>query len=292
MQIAKTKKINLKRIIKVVFFIALCSYPLAMILPLLLPTQNMPALITELDKKHKDILPAITDTYDSILSGNYESIIEHVSKYDPESASFYQDYFDQTVTYLKQFNTINEEIIGLHCSFSLGGVPLSINAQKEFELISPRPGTVYLMLNLELTRLDNTWVLTGITADTAKISIKEINQVSWSKMLYAEKLMIIALICIPLFVLITEYVCLFKTNVKYKWLWTLFILFGVTNLSHTFTQHITTFYPNSIMLYGASFWRPGLYAELIVEIGIPLGAIIFMVMYVVKYRRTFRDAHK
>jgi hypothetical protein len=88
---------------------------------------------------------------------------------------------------------------------------------------------------------------------------------------------LVACIAGPLFIIVTVVVCLFS-RVRRRWLWIIFILFGLTQFQLNWTSGQTEFRPISFLLLGASFFRAGLYAPIVFSFGIPLGALVFLAL--------------
>jgi len=81
----------------------------------------------------------------------------------------------------------------------------------------------------------------------------------------------------PIFVIVTAVAC-WKTPIpRFKWLWRIFILFGVTGLTLNWTDGSVQFMPIMANFLGAAVSREG-YGPWIFQIGIPLGAILFWIM--------------
>jgi hypothetical protein len=90
-------------------------------------------------------------------------------------------------------------------------------------------------------------------------------------------LFLVGCIGVPLLIIVTLVVCLFS-RVRRRWLWVIFILFGFTQFQLNWTTGQTGFQPMSFLVLGASFFRAGLYAPIVFNFGIPVGAILFLVL--------------
>jgi hypothetical protein len=88
---------------------------------------------------------------------------------------------------------------------------------------------------------------------------------------------LVACIAVPLLIIVTLVVCLFS-RVRRRWLWAIFILFGLTQFQLNWSTGQTAFQPISFLVLGASFFRAGLYAPIVFNFGVPLGAIVFLAL--------------
>ena len=93
---------------------------------------------------------------------------------------------------------------------------------------------------------------------------------------FGHYLLLVACVGIPLFILITVVVCA-RSRVRRKWLWMIFILFGVGQFTMNWTTGTFDFSPLFIQLGGGGCSRAGYFAPWVLSFSIPLGAIIFLV---------------
>ncbi|GGF06876.1 hypothetical protein GCM10011611_10460 [Aliidongia dinghuensis] len=83
---------------------------------------------------------------------------------------------------------------------------------------------------------------------------------------------------VPLFIVITAIICTLTTMRRRKWLWLLFILFGIGQLSLNWTNGSLYVTPTFVQLLGAGWSQSGLYGPIMLHFSVPLGAIIFVVL--------------
>ena len=86
-----------------------------------------------------------------------------------------------------------------------------------------------------------------------------------------------ACVAVPLFIVVALGVCLFS-RVRRRWLWVIFILFGVMQFQLNWTTGQTAFQLISISLLGASFFRASSYAPIVFSFSIPIGALLFLML--------------
>jgi hypothetical protein len=83
-------------------------------------------------------------------------------------------------------------------------------------------------------------------------------------------------IIIPLFIILSIIYC-FKTPLKRKWLWILFMLFGIISFKLNWTTGDFELQLLNIRLLGAGFSRSGTVAPWILSFAVPVGAILFWI---------------
>ncbi|HEY2534505.1 MAG TPA: hypothetical protein VGJ20_42440 [Xanthobacteraceae bacterium] len=76
------------------------------------------------------------------------------------------------------------------------------------------------------------------------------------------------------FSVVTVYACLFTPMARRKWLWVIFVMFGFMALNLNWTTGQFYFLPLTVIIPAARA-SSGFYSPWIVQIGLPLGAIVF-----------------
>lgn len=104
----------------------------------------------------------------------------------------------------------------------------------------------------------------------------EMFKVSFKKLSNKQFLVIIGFIGIPLLILIALLICINTDMPKRKWLWILFILFGVGLVDFNWAEQ--TFYVHliGVALFGVAYWKE-CYSPLILQISFPFGALLFFI---------------
>jgi len=82
-------------------------------------------------------------------------------------------------------------------------------------------------------------------------------------------------LAIPIFSLYSLVVCA-RTKMRRKWLWIIFILFGVATFRINWTTGQMDYQLLSFQLLGASVFKMGFCAPWIVSVAFPVGAIVFL----------------
>lgn len=80
----------------------------------------------------------------------------------------------------------------------------------------------------------------------------------------------------PVFVISVLAACLRTRIAKRKWLWMIFIALGFVQFTFNWTTGGLGVQPVSMLLFGAGFVRAGPYGPLILQLAIPVGAIVFL----------------
>jgi len=116
----------------------------------------------------------------------------------------------------------------------------------------------------------------GIHAQQMTVSVERLNAFTLTGKSTLFLLFLGLTILIPVFVVCTAIVCWRTAIPRRKWLWRIFVLLGFTQVTLNWTTGDLQFLPLQINLLGAGFTKP-FYGPLILQIGIPLGAILFWI---------------
>jgi hypothetical protein len=119
--------------------------------------------------------------------------------------------------------------------------------------------------------------IAGAHFNALPTSLEFLNRFSLENKTPIHLLFLVACIGVPLLIIVTLVVCLFS-RLHRRWLWVIFILFGFTQFQLNWTTGQTGFQPISFLVLGASFFRAGLYAPIVFSFGIPVGAILFLLL--------------
>jgi hypothetical protein len=86
-----------------------------------------------------------------------------------------------------------------------------------------------------------------------------------------------AAILLPIFTIVTLVVCIRTKLARRKWLWILFILFGVGQVWINWTTGQLGFSLLSFQLFGGSAMAASIYSPWIISISLPVGAVLFWI---------------
>jgi len=123
---------------------------------------------------------------------------------------------------------------------------------------------------------NNTQVVSGIHFRQYPNSFEEMNRFSLQGKTPFHYLVLACCIAVPIFIVCVLIVCIRTGPIRRKWLWILFILFGVTQLQFNWTTAAWNCQPVSILLFGSSYLQSGPFAPWVLSFGFPLGAVIFL----------------
>jgi hypothetical protein len=80
---------------------------------------------------------------------------------------------------------------------------------------------------------------------------------------------------VPAFIIYTLVLCM-RTRLRRKWVWVVFILFGLVQFQMNWTTGEWGIQPLSLLLLGASAFRANMYAPWIITFALPIGAMLFL----------------
>jgi hypothetical protein len=117
----------------------------------------------------------------------------------------------------------------------------------------------------------------GVNLQPISDSLEVLNRFTLQNKSALQYAFLAACIAVPVFIIVTLIVCLFS-RVRRRWLWIIFILFGIMRFQMNWTTGQTAFQLINISLFGAAFFRAGLYAPIVLSFSIPIGAILFLLL--------------
>jgi hypothetical protein len=104
----------------------------------------------------------------------------------------------------------------------------------------------------------------------------EMHAVTFAEKSVVHHLMFAAVIFNPLFILFALVQCVRTPIPRRKWLWIIFILVGVTEFQFNWTTGETGYKLLNLSLLAAGFAKMSPISPLILKVGVPLGAIVFL----------------
>lgn len=115
-------------------------------------------------------------------------------------------------------------------------------------------------------------------------SLRTLNRFTFQNKSPRHYIFLIAMVCVPLFVLAAAVLCV-RSKVRRRWLWILFIVVAFGQARLNWTSGEWDFLPISFLLGGAAFVRGSAYAPFIMSVGLPVGAIMFLLLRSTLQRR-------
>jgi hypothetical protein len=138
----------------------------------------------------------------------------------------------------------------------------------------------WLLAAITIDTVGATKTVLGVTVNPIPRSLQELNAFTFSGKGARHYAMLFFAAAIPLFILATLVLCIRTKLRRRKWLWIIFILLGFSRLSLNWTSGQLFFNPLSfnVQLFGVAIVKYGPYAPWMIDISLPLGAIVFLVL--------------
>lgn len=184
---------------------------------------------------------------------------------------------------------LNKKMIGLSIlQYSINSI-YSDNPMTQYELVYEyHYPEFYLYYTFLIQKVDGKMSIYHLNISSLNKSIKEINRFTFKDKGFIHYFFFIIMILIPLFIIITIIFC-FKTPMKRKWLWILFILIGFVGFKLNWTTGYSEIQLVHFKILGAGFIKYGAVNPWIVSFSIPLGAILFWVKRARIKRKKLRE---
>ena len=221
----------------------------------------------------KKIVPEETNkfarTYIDILrKGDIEKAEELL---DPQVMNFRtQSDLQQCIDYLNKGEPIAIELVGVNIRRINGIKRYYLSYQLQFQ-------NTLLLANFTVVEMSGSNQIFSYHVSTLSKSLEEINAFTFSGKSFRHYIVLLVAAGTPIFIIYTIVLCV-RTKMKRKWLWIIFMLFGVGNYSLYWTSGNMVFQPFTIMLFSAGFSKSGFYGPWIFTISVPIGALVFILM--------------
>jgi len=151
-----------------------------------------------------------------------------------------------------------------------------------YELVSLKHEYKYenkwIITIIGLKKKDGKMVLTGIHAEAFNQSLQSRNAFKFDNAGLVHFFFLFVAVLVPLFILISLYVCYRTPIAKKKWLWLAFLSTGFGQFTLNWTTGHFAVTPFSIIVLGASAVSPGYMEPLKLSFAIPVGAMVFMIV--------------
>jgi hypothetical protein len=135
----------------------------------------------------------------------------------------------------------------------------------------------WLLATVSIRSANGTSTIAGMNVTPIADSLESINRFSLADKSALHYLILGLAVALPIFCIYVLVVCLRTKNQKRKWLWAIFILFGVGRLAMNWTTGELTFTPLSVNIPCSSFTAIPAYGPWTVAVLLPLGAILFLI---------------
>ncbi|MDR4460947.1 MAG: hypothetical protein MRJ67_10615 [Nitrospirales bacterium] len=136
--------------------------------------------------------------------------------------------------------------------------------------------TQWLLANVTLQKNGSDFLVTGVDVQPLPDSLERINRFTFEGK-GARHFAILSWAILVLVVIVVALILCIKTPIpKRKWVWVLFILFGIGQVTLNWSEGSLHMTPLAIQLLGVGYTRHGLYAPWLLTVSLPLGAMVFL----------------
>ncbi len=134
----------------------------------------------------------------------------------------------------------------------------------------------WLLARITINTISGARVIEGAYVNELPDSLEKINEFTLKGKSLLSYIVLLVVVLVPIFVLTSLVLCIRTRLRRRKWLWLIFILFGVVQVSLNWTNGAWQTNLFDISFLGTGWNRFGLYGPIILHASIPLGAIIFL----------------
>jgi hypothetical protein len=160
--------------------------------------------------------------------------------------------------------------VAAHWFISPSAATYDLSFEYEFE-------NAWVLANVVLERRDSLLTVLGIHVTRQAQPLATIHRFSLQGKTLLHYAVFGLAIVIPIFCVFTLIACVRAERFAKKWVWLLFVLFGVMRFRLNWTDGVWSLQPIAVTLLGAGFMRTGLVSPWILSISLPLGAILYWV---------------
>ncbi len=224
-----------------------------------------------LKKQLEKFVPKEADKFahayiDILLKGDIEQAEELL---DPQVVTLKtRSRIQEVVNLLDKGELISIEIVGVNVLRNKNKVRNSLTYQLHFK-------DAWLLATFIVDDISGNLQIFRFQINTIPKSLEEINAFTFSGKSFRHYIILLLAACIPVFIVYTIVLCV-RTKMKRKWLWIIFMLFGVGKYSFNWTSGQMGFQPISFLIPGAAAFKGGPYAPWIISISVPIGALFFI----------------
>ena len=137
-------------------------------------------------------------------------------------------------------------------------------------------GDRFVLAEITLQDIGGTMRIDGIHMQALSRSLEQMNAFTLAGKNPLLLAVLALVVLIPIFIVATAIVCWRTPIPRFKWLWRIFVLLGITGITLNWTSGDVRFVLLQVNLLGAAFSQQ-LYGPWILQIGVPLGAILFWI---------------
>ena len=191
------------------------------------------------------------------------------SMLSPELAGQVNDeLLTEMAEYFREGEPKSVKIVGSQVNVFNGNWQGNFTFEYEFE-------SGWNLANTALRKTDEGFEVIGLNVYQTEKSQSEIHAFSLSSKSILQYVVLFFSAVIPLFILVSLVVCLKTPIQSKKWLWVIFVLFGVGAIQVNWTSGLYAVEVLGVYLFGASATSAGPAAPWVISCSFPLGAIVF-----------------
>lgn len=220
----------------------------------------------------KDIQQIGIKSYNLFLKKDFDEVVNlFVDELDEEE--FYPSFVEIS-NYLERLGEYKEyEYIGYQVSYSNGNETQTVTMQLDYS-------HTHVIFQFIAAKVNGSYKLMRTDFNKIQVSLKELNRFSLGDKGIVHYIVFLSWIIIFLFSVITASIA-FGSDIKRRVLWSLFALCGAGVLSFTWTTAAWNFNLFKVGLPAAGFFRSWSYASFVLEMRLPIGAIVY---WLIKHR--------
>jgi hypothetical protein len=134
----------------------------------------------------------------------------------------------------------------------------------------------WITAEIVLEKKDDSTNIKGISIIPSSYSLEDRNSFNLYGKNPSQYLFLLVTLIVSVIIIIALTLCIPNSNVKRRWLWTVFILTGVGTVALNWTDGTFKILPLHIQILGVGVYKYSPYNALIVYASIPIGAIVFL----------------
>lgn len=228
------------------------------------------ALIQKLAPKEDDELARRFVTL--IKDGKYDEAKSMVDRRAAASAS--AEELNKLHQIVDRGQPLAFELVGVQTEFFSAGTASKRDTRLTYQVQFPE-AWVIAAVDVQ-TNVVGRYVLNA-SFQPAPDSLQAMNRFTFQGKSAVHYLFFAACFLCPLFIIVTLIMCV-RSGFRGRWLWIIFIVVALGQFQLNWTTGQCVFHPFSFLLLGGAGYRDGLYGALVVSFGIPVGAIIFLLL--------------
>jgi hypothetical protein len=210
---------------------------------------------------------AVATNYIALLRQNKFERIQN--DLDPSiKNAFTQDLLLKMARAIPPQDPVSVKVIGAHQDREPGVYKINLSFEYQFP-------SKWLLINVATQKKDGVSTIVGFNIYPLSDSLENINRFTLTGKNLLQYATLAFAILVPLFSLYVLVVCIRTKMIKRKWLWIIFILFGVGRFTVNWATGEWHLAPLSFQLFGSGAFAPP-YGAWLISVSLPLGAFMFL----------------